>query len=187
MNSAALTVALFVTTLPAGDGLTVHLRNNDISVSAARLEVIRDPVLTRLKSGSSVAFDFHLALWSGTRSNLRRRAFERFVVSYDLWEEKYAVTGLRKPRISATRLSPEAVGPWCLQQIKLANIDLTRDERVWVRLDVRAVDPKQDADLFGADGVSLVNLIELLSRPAKRDNLRWTLESGALRVSELKP
>lgn len=187
MHSPTLLLALFVTTLPAGDGLTVHLRNGEISVSTARLEVIGDSVLTRLKSGSSVAFDFHLALWSGTRSNLRRRAFERFVVSYDLWEEKYAVTGLRKPKLSATRLSPEAVGPWCVRQIKLANVDLAPDERVWVQLDVRAVDPKQDAGLFDSEGVSLVNLVELLSRPARRDGLRWTRESGALRVAELKP
>lgn len=187
MQSSALALALFVTSLPGGDGLTVHLGSAGISVSTARLEVIRDPVLTRLKSGSPVAFDFHLTLWSGTRSNLRRRAFERFVVSYDLWEEKFAVTGLRKPVLSATRLTPEAVGPWCVRQIKLANLDLTRDERIWVRLDVRAVDPKQDADLFDSGGVSLVNLIEMLSRPARRDTLRWTLESGALRVAELKP
>lgn len=87
---------------------------------------------TRLRNGLPVALDFHLALWSGSKSNLRRRAFERFVVSYDLWEERYAVTGLRKPRITASRLKPEEIGPWCLKNIKLTELDLSRDKQIWV-------------------------------------------------------
>lgn len=186
MPHLTLAIALLIAPLVAADALRVELRGTDVLVGITRLNLVDGPVATRLRNGLPVAFDFHLALWSGSKSNLRRRAFERFVVSYDLWEERYAVTGLRKPRISATRLKPEEIGPWCLRNIKLTELDLSRDKQIWVRLDVNAADPKQSNEIFDDNGVSLVNLIETLSRPAKGDTRHWTFETGALQVAELR-
>lgn len=179
--------ALVLAPVLGADALSVHQRGNDIYVSTTRLNLIEGPIQARLKNASTVAFDFHLALWSGNRSNLRRRSFERFIVSYDLWEEKYKVTGLRKPSVSAAGLTAEAVGPWCLQHIRLANLDFQQDRELWVRLDVRAVDPKQDANTFDSEGVSLINLIERISRPARGEARRWAFESGSVRVADLRP
>jgi hypothetical protein len=186
-QGAALTFLLLVFAPSPNLGpLSVSLDGDTLLVSAPKLPLIEGPILTRLKNGNSVAFDFHLALWTGARDNIRRRSFERFVVSYDLWEEKFAVEGLRKPRAHATRLAPDAVGPWCLKQISIPKVDFATDEALWVRLDVRAVDPRQDAELFDSNGVSVMNLIDILSRPARNAANRWTIESGALRASAIR-
>jgi len=183
--SAALVAAASAYVLQA-DSLRLRLSGDQLFVSAARIELLKPPaVLERLKNGSTVAFDFHLSLWVGSRTSVRRRAFERFVVSYDLWEEKFAVTNLRKPRASAAGLTEREVETWCLDRISLPAVRLSRDEKVWARLEIRAVDPRQDDALFRSEGVSVTDLVELISRPGRRDEPRWSFESGAVSAAGL--
>ena len=40
-------------------------------------------------------FDFQLTLWVGTRASVFDRTLQRFVVSYDLWEEKFSIVKQR--------------------------------------------------------------------------------------------
>ena len=166
--------------------LQASLRQQNLFVIAPKLEILSGSVLDRLKNGSTVPFDFHLALWAGTRGNLRRRAFERFVVSYDLWEERFSVTGLRNPRPSASNLSPAAVPAWCLEHISLHKVDLPDDTQVWVQLDVRAADPKDREGLLDDSGLTLAYLIDLLSKPSRKEPNRWTVEGGPFRISSIR-
>jgi len=166
--------------------LSVELHGDQLFVSAPKVDLIRGPVLTRLKDGGTVAFDFHLALWAGSRSSVRRRSFERFVVSYDLWEEKYAVTNLRKPAASASGLTDNAIGKWCLEHISIASPNVGASEPVWVGLEIRTADTRQDTELFSAGGISLIGLVDLLSRPARPGEMRWSLETGPLMLHEVR-
>ena len=174
--------------LPAArpEQLQPSLRRQNLFVTAPSLDILSGSALDRLKNGSTVPFDFHLALWAGSRSNLRRAAFERFVVSYDLWEERFSVTGLRNPRPSASNLAAAAVPAWCLEHISLHKVDLADDTQVWVQLDVRAADPKDREGLLDDAGVSLKYLIDLLSKPSRNEPNRWTLEGGPFRVSAIR-
>ncbi|MBM3738283.1 MAG: hypothetical protein FJW39_21075 [Acidobacteria bacterium] len=170
------------------DTLSARLRGDQIFFQAPGLNLIREPLLARLKTGGTVAYDFHLALWTGNRDAVRRRAFERFVVSYDLWEEKFAVTGLRQPRISVANLKSNEIGVWCLDRIGLRSPDLKPADPLWLKLEVRAVDPKRDAGLLDdPDGVNLARLVDLFSRPRESGDQRWSFESGRLRASDLRP
>jgi hypothetical protein len=188
MRSVALVLSLssVAGAVLQADSLNVRLRGDRLFVSVPRMDLLGGPVLSRLKNGTSVAFDFHLALWVGNRGSVRRRAFERFVVSYDLWEERFAVTNLRKPRASASGLAEREVESWCLDKIALPAVDLSREKVLWAKLEVRAVEPARDAELFDSNGISLSNLVELLSRPARRDESRWSFESGAIQVAGLR-
>ncbi len=159
------------------DSTSIKLRDGQLFLQTGKLNLIRGPLLNRLKSGNSVAYDFHLALMVGDKSALRRRSFERFVVSYDLWEEKFAVTNLRKPRASASGLTPQAVDAWCLDRIGVAANGIVNNN-IWVKLEVRAVDPKQDAAPF-----TIQALIEALNRPAGRDEQRWSVDAGPVQVT----
>jgi hypothetical protein len=180
----------FATSLAASlraEQLQLALRGQNLFVGAPSLDILRGPALDRLKNGAAVPFDFHLYLWAGSRSTLRRRTFERFVVSYDLWEERFSVTGLRNPRPSASNLTPRAVPAWCLEHISLHPVDLPADTSIWVRLDVRAADPKQPDDSVVDDtGLSLTYLIDLLSKPSRNEPNRWTLDAGPVRISSLR-
>lgn len=183
--SAALAATASAFILQA-DSLKLRLRGEQLFVSTQRIDLLEpEAIMSRLRSGSTVAFDFHLALWVGTKNNLRRRSFERFVVSYDLWEEKFAVTNLRKPRSSAAGLSKKQIETWCLDKIALPAVNLTGESNVWAKLEIRTVDPRQDEALFRSEGISVTDLVELISRPGRKDEPRWAFESGAVRVTDL--
>jgi hypothetical protein len=187
-RSRFLATALASGLLPAirAEQLELRRRDDRLFIAAPGLDLLRGPVLDRLRNGATVPFDFHLSLWAGSRSQLRRGAFERFVVSYDLWEERFAVTGLRNPRPSASNLTAAAVPAWCLEHVPLHPVELPADMQVWVRLDVRAGDPKRENPaLLDESGLSLTYLIDLLSRPSRREPNRWTLETGPVRFASI--
>lgn len=181
-------LALLAAAVPA-EQLMLDLRGDLIFTTARHLDLIQPRLLKQLKNGGTVAFDFHLGLWSGaTKGNTAaRRSFERFVVSYDLWEEKFAVASLRKPQVRAAGLAGAAISNWCLQQVALPTPPrLEAGEKVWVRLDVRAVENRRDVDLTADEGMSLTNLIEVFSRTGRAGESRWTLESGAVPIATLR-
>jgi len=178
-------IAILAAAVPA-DQLTLDLRGDLLFASARKLDLIQPRLLSQLKRGSSVAFDFQLSLWVGNREAVNRRAFERFVVSYDLWEERFAVATLRKPQARAAGLTAESVGPWCLRNLGLPAPRLTAADKLWVRLEVRAVENRREVELSGEEGLNLSNLIEVFSRNAKSGEARWSLESGAIQFATLR-
>ena len=93
-----------------------------------------------------------------------RRGFERFVVSYDLWEEKFSATRMRTARTSASHLTAEAAESWCLDHLSVPAGGLTTDKPVYVRLDVRAQEPKERRPVDEDEGISLARLIDIFSR-----------------------
>ena len=178
-------LAILAAAVPA-EQLTLDLRGDMLFASARKLDLIQPRLLAQLKQGGTVAFDFQLALWVGDRATVSRRAFERFVVSYDLWEERFAVTTLRKPQARALGLGREAVAAWCLQNIGMPTPRMNVADKVWVRLDVRAVENRRDVELASEEGLSLTGLIEVFSRGAKAGEARWSLDSGPVSIATLR-
>ncbi len=121
----------------------------------------------------------------GNRSILRRLP-ERFVLSYDLWEEKFSVTRLGGSPRTAARLSAQGAEAWCLESLAISTSGIAPDKPFWVRLDLRAVDPRDQESVVGDSGISLTRLIETFSRPARAQQPHWTLERGPLRLADLK-
>src|SRR5579884_1416441 len=177
---------------------TLHSHNGELRVTAPRLHFISGAALERLKNGAAVSDDFQLSLASGSRGNVVSRAIQRFVVSYDLWEEKYSVTklkpssmrGLEAPppneRRSASHLSSEAAEAWCVDHIAVPLSGVSATDPVWVRLDIRTADQADPPSLFGESGVALSRLIEIFSRPARSDQQHWSAETGPVRLNEVR-
>lgn len=178
-------IAILAAAVPA-EQLSLDLRGDLLFASARKLDLIQPRLLSQLKQGATVAFDFQLALWVGDHSSVSRRAFERFVVSYDLWEERFAVTTLRKPQARATGLQAAHIGAWCLQNLGLPSPRLVPADKLWLRLEVRAVENRHDVELTPEDGLSLTSLIEVFSKGAKSGEARWTLESGPISFATLR-
>lgn len=169
----------------------VHWRNEELHVAAPKLHFLSGPSLTRLKNGTAVPFDFQLQLWAESRTNLIGRSVERFVVSYDVWEEKYSVTKLRgslsaRENKIVSNLTANAAESWCVDNIALPAAGLRADQPFFVRLEIRSVDPKRDTGLVGESGVSLSRLVELLSHPASPEQQKWAVEAGPLKLSDLR-
>jgi hypothetical protein len=144
--------------------------------------------LERLRNASEVPFDFKITLWSGTRSHLLREVPARFVVSYDLWEEKFSVTKLVTPRRTARHLTDTAAEAWCLQQMSQDVTGVAANEPLWARLEIRAEDGKEAGLPFGRGNItdSGISLIVIFSRPAATTQPHWSIETGPVTLDELR-
>ena len=164
------------------EDLYVLRANDDLRVSAPRVHFLSGQPLTRLHDGVSVPFDFQLTLFSGNRDTPFRRTVERFVVSYDLWEETFKVARVRGAR--RTGLSASGVENWCLQNLSVSAAGVPPSNKMWVRLEIRAQDSPEGAAGVNDPGISLTSLIELFGRPP-RNAQHWMLDSTAFRLDDL--
>jgi hypothetical protein len=175
----------------AAEELILNWRDNRLEFSAPRVHFLVGKPLERLHNAAPVPFDFQVTLWSGTRNHLFRRVADRFVVSYDVWQEDFKVSKLAVPTKAISHLTAHAAEAWCLDQMSLDLAGLSNVEPFWVRLEIRAQEGK-DAPLFGRGnisetGISLTSLIEIFSRPAQPQQAHWgPYEVGPLTIDELK-
>jgi len=170
----------------ASEDLVPKRKLDELHVSAPRLHFLTGRALDRLHDGASVPFDFQLSVAVGVKSNVAQRALERFVVSYDLWEEKFSVVRLRDLSKSSSQLSANAAESWCLDNLFVPLSKVPADRDLWARLEIRSAEAKPGSTLESS-GFSLTTLIEIFSRPSRSQQDHWLLETGPFRVAELKP
>jgi len=175
----------------AAEDLILSTEESRLEFSAPRVHFLVGKPLERLRNASEVPFDFKITLWSGTRNHLLREVPARFVVSYDLLEEKFSVTRLLPTRRTARHLTDIAAEAWCLQQMSQDVTGVSATEPLWARLEIRAQDGKEAGLPFGRgnitdSGISLTSLIEILSRPAATTQPHWTIETGPVTLEELR-
>jgi hypothetical protein len=174
--------------------LILNWRENRVEFTAPRVHFLTGKPLESLHNAAHIPFDFQVTLWSGTRSHVFQKLTDRFVISYDLWEEKFKVVKTVGPRKTADHLTALAAEAWCMEQMSdqmSVLSSLGGSEPFWVRLDVRAEDGKE-GPLFGRgsiseSGISLTSLIEIFSRPAQSQQSHWgPYDSGPYTLDELK-
>jgi hypothetical protein len=177
----------------AAEELILNWRDNRLELSTPRVHFLVGKPLERLHNAAPVTFNFQVTLWSGNHNHIFRRTADRFVVSYDVWQEDFKVTKLLAPARAATHLTATSAEAWCQEQMS-SDLDLaglSDSEPFWLRLEIRAQDGK-DGPLFGRgnisdSGISLTTLIEIFSRPAQAHELRWgPYEIGPVTIDELK-
>lgn len=139
--------------------------------------------MARLRNAAEVPFVIQTTLWSGNRNHLLRQATDRFIVSFDLWQETYSVVALQTPPKSKSHLTASAAEKWCMDQMSLDTTGIPSSEPIWTQLDIRAEEPVRDGGLFGRgqigeSGISLTPLIEVFSRPARSQQPHWTFKRG---------
>ena len=186
MVPVLLGLELFALSVSSED-LVVRRLADDIRVTAPRLHFLTGRSLDRLHDGAIVPFDFQLTIAAGSKNYIVQRSFERFVVSYALWEEKFSVVRLRNLRRSGSNLSANAAESWCLENILAPAAGLPADKDLWARLEIRTADAKDQSPLAAEPAISITTLIEIFSRPPRAREDRWSLESGPFRLADLKP
>lgn len=170
----------------SGEDLIPRYKDGSLQVAAPRLHFLSGRQLERLHNGASVPFDFQLTLSEGSKSATLSRALERFVVSYDIWEEKFSVIRQRDRRMSSVRLTATQAESWCLENLALPASGLAWDRKLWLKLEIRGAESREQVASAG-DGISLTTLIEIFSRPARGQVDHWApLETGPFRLADLK-
>lgn len=166
--------------------LVLRRVSDQFRVAAPRLHFLTGKSLERMRNGASVTYDMQLTIFAENRQSVLSQGFERFVVSYDLWEEKFSAMRTRTDRTSASRLTAEAAESWCLDHLSIPAAGLAADRPVYVRLDVRAQDPRRSRD--EEETLSLGRLIDIFSRAGSPPpGTHWRAESGPIQLQNVKP
>jgi hypothetical protein len=163
--------------------LTVERQGKQLRVSAPQLHFLEGAPLEQLHNGASVTFEFTLTFAAGGAATSRVQ--ERFIVSYDLWEEKYSVVQAGSSGRSTSHLSAAAAEAWCLDNMPLPLPALGADKTFSIKLECSIVDP-EDSSGENSSVLTLASLIDVFSRKKQPAPLHWEATSVPVRLSDLK-
>jgi hypothetical protein len=192
-------IALAVIAWPAGQAAAqppsdAARRGSSVSVAGDALQVkvpaftfIKGDALDRLKQGRPVRFDVSLTVLSRAGGPVIAQSRQSFNLSYDLWEERFAVTRIGAPPSSVSHLTSKDAEAWCLAHVPLsvsALGGLGRDAPFWIRLQSQIVapDPTPGAE---EEPLTLRGLIDLLSRRRPAAEQEDSMEAGPFRLPDL--
>ena len=172
-----------------GQSVTVNVAGDALRVRAPGFTFIKGEPLARLKDGRAVQIDFSLSVLPKPGATAIAETRRGFVLSYDLWEERFAVTivdpnhGRASPAIS--HLSSKDAEAWCLDHVTVATSalsSLTRDTPFWIKMSYQVRDGERAPATADDSGFSLRGLIDRLSRRTSADDLRDAIDAGPFRL-----
>jgi len=189
MRTVATQAALFLMAIiPVellAQAIAVQRAGDALAVRAPTFAFLKGDPLVPLKDGRTLRVDLDLSVLPGPGGTAAAEARQVFVVSYDLWEERFAATVAGVPSRSIANRTVADVEGWCLDQltVPLARLGpLAHDRPFWIRLTSRVIDGDGATPAGDADGFTLRGLIDALSR-RRKDNV-WThaVEGGPFRL-----
>jgi hypothetical protein len=165
--------------------LTVRAVGDAMHVRASGLGFISGPVLDRLQDGRSVRVDFDLIVLEKPNGAVVTRGQQSFNLSFDLWEQRFAVTRIGPMPRSISHLTARAAEDWCLDNVTVpvASLGRTgRDTPFWVRVEYRI--PERSSNAPNEDSTfTLHTLIDVLSRRREDENKAKSVEAGPFRLT----
>ena len=169
----------------AAPSMIIRLDGDLLYVSAPDFHFLTGKTLERLRDGGSVTFLAQLSLSLDDNRTILKPVRQRFIFSYDIWQEKFSVMrlGSSTPRRGLTANNAEA---WCLESLAISTTNVPQAQPVWLRLDMRVADLKDQADMVGDPPISLLRLIETFAHPARTLQPHWTLDQPPFRLGDLK-
>ncbi len=178
-----LVVATAAVLLAQQATLLVERQGDRLHLSARNFHFLEGVPLEQLKNGAALPYLFSVSVQPAQGGGRLAHLQQRFIVSYDLWEEKFAVVQDARPRRSVSHLSAAAAETWCLDSLTPAVPVLPTEKTFVVKLQGSVV-PEEEPQ--SADGFTLSTLIDVFSRKSGSAPPRWELESAPLRVGDLK-
>jgi hypothetical protein len=164
--------------------LIPHAMSDRLQVTAPALHFLTGKSLQRLHDGAAVPYAFQMTLTSIPRGLPLQRTFDRFVVSYDVWGETFAVVETREARKGLSHVAANLAEAWCIEQMGMPSAGVPLDRDLWLRLEIRAEDPLPSP--LTDSGLSLTSLIDIFSKPPRSQSQEWIAESAAFRLANLK-
>jgi hypothetical protein len=163
--------------------LTVERRGKYLRAYAPQLHFLAGRPLERLQNGASVAYVFEATLISDQKTMLRVQ--ERFILSFDLWEEKFSVVRAGSSGRSGSHLTAAMAEAWCLDNLEVPVPALGPEKPFVLKLDCRTAGNESESGIDSSSGLTLASLIDVLSRKARDAPPRWQAISGPLRLADL--
>jgi hypothetical protein len=188
LKRAAIALAglIIVTTVLLAQSLSARIDRDQLHIAAPRLHFLMGEALGRLRDGATVRYEFQLAARADRNGRVIARTQEHFAVSYDLWEEKFAITKEGASPRSVSHLSAAAAEAWCVENTSMPAAALAGNPSFWLRLDYRVDDSAVPADPADNSGFTLSGLVDIFSRRTRGEQLHGFEEAGPLRLDNLK-
>ncbi len=172
--------------------MTVDTSSETLRIRVGGFSFLKGDPVARLKDGRSVRVELAAMVLPGPGKSPATTTRRIFALSYDLWEERFAVATVGGRTQSVSHLSMAAAEAWCIEQLAIpisALGSLARDVPFWVRLEYRILDP--DAAPDSSDSAyTLGALIDLLSRRRKSPSTasaqgesQYAIEAGPFRTA----
>ena len=164
--------------------LTVDIVGEVLKIRAPGFTFLQGDPLARLKDGRSVRIELTALVLPAPGKAPAASARRSFALSYDLWEERFAVTTVDTRSQSASHLTMAAAEAWCVEQLAIPVSvlgALGRDLPLWIRLEYRALD-SDSASGAEDSGYTLQGLIDALSRRRKTESSPHAIEAGPFRL-----
>ena len=185
--AVALLAVLVSLALPASaQVLTVDTVGDALKIRAPAFSFLNGDPLVRLKDGRSVRVELSAMVLSGPGKSPAATIRRMFAVSYDLWEERFAVTAVDARSQSVSHLALAAAEAWCVEQlaIPLSTLGaLGRGLPFWIRLEYRIVEADGDSASDPSNSsYTLQALIDALSRRRKTESSTHAVEAGPFRA-----
>ncbi len=150
--------------------LSIDAVGDAVKIRAAGFSFLKGTPVARLKEGRSVRVELAAMVLPGPKQEPAATTRRIFALSYDLWEERFAVTTVGARSQAVSHLALAAAEAWCLEQLAIplnALGALGRDVPFWVRVEYRILDAEGASDPPDS-GYTLQALIDFLSRRRKQ-------------------
>jgi hypothetical protein len=165
----------------SAQSLAVRIEGDRLRVNAQKVRLLNGEPLRKLRDGASVTFVFRLSALSSRLGAALVKAEYRFVISYDIFEEKFQVSRTQpSPRV-LSRLSLEAAEAACIEALELRIPSLAPDRPFWIRWEYE----EEESPPAGESAVTLGGLVDIFSRKRAPEPVRGMVESGSLRLQYL--
>jgi hypothetical protein len=137
----ALLIAATLSSLDARLGsqsMTVTTTGGEVRVQAPGFRFVAGEPLSRLKDGLTVRVELEMRVLAGPGAAVAAaQSRQTFVLSYDLWEERFAAAVSGTGSRSVSHLTAEAAEAWCIQQliVPVSGLGSLRSQPFWIRLE----------------------------------------------------
>jgi hypothetical protein len=123
--------------------------------------------LERLNGGNEVSFLAQVSLLTDDQhTTIKKGPIERFILSRDIWNQTFKVTIPTLSPHDKVGLTVAQAEAWCLENVFISASDVPRNKPIWLRFTMQVAPPGDLSRVIGDDKISLVNLVEYLSRKA---------------------
>jgi hypothetical protein len=180
---AGLAVPLFGSR-PA-EPLQVNFDGDNLHVAAPGLHFLTGKPLERLRDASTVVFLSQLTVYSDDRGTVFRRMLERIFVSYDLWEEKFAVSIPGPAARSNSHMEAGQAENWVIDGVAVSALGMDPNRQFWLQFELKTTDRRDWYQLVGESGISLSSLLDWMTRQRGPDDSYWSRSFGPFRLVDL--
>ena len=169
--------------------LTIDAAGEALKIRAPGFSFLKGEPLARLKDGRSVRVELTAMVLPAPGKSAVATARRIFALSYDLWEERFAVTAVDKRAQTVSHLAATAAETWCVEQLAIplsALGALGRDVPFWIRLEYQILESDGSAGSANS-GYTLPAMIDALSRRRKSESSPRPIEAGPFRLPPRGP